>query len=75
MNGKKYIATARLGEGVIYTNSQNEWWAGIIIAQRDEETVNLLVFHPTLGTTRVEINVPFDPMANTVGSWSSRPKT
>ncbi len=74
MNGReKYLRTARLGEGVIFTVDSSTWCAAIIIAQHTQTKVDVMVIDP-LGSMRVETNVEFDLMAEKPRSWANRPK-
>jgi lipid-binding SYLF domain-containing protein len=70
----KYLMTARLGEGVIYTRTHDVWNAAVIIKQHSPTVVDLFIILND-GTTMVELAVEFDTMAEKPRTWANRVKT
>lgn len=78
----KYIATARLGEGVAYVLPEamadvagRRVHAGWIIKQSTETNVDLWVRLADGTELGLVTNVEMDPMEARPGSWAPHPKT
>lgn len=73
---EKYLATHRLGEGVIYisNNGAERYHAAIITKQHSQTVVDLFIIYKD-GRTEVRTSVPMDSMANKEFHWAARPKT
>ena len=74
MPQEKYLATARLTDGVIYVSEVESWHAAFIIRQRTETVVDLFVVDP-FGQTSLKLNVALGQSLDDVGRWVPKPKT
>lgn len=67
---EKYLATARLGEGVTYTIGPEKWTGASIVAQHSDTVVDLFVMDKFAQTTYFKLGVQFDLMAEKPNTWS-----